>query len=142
MADVLPITFIPRKDVRPCKYVIHVHSIVCRHCGTTQTYTDGVFAVESLPPRMQSGKGVIHSVPVDQIDYNLPVDVSHELPRHTPYCQHCIATADLSHLPDPRNTEEWKRQYSPSWVGRDQPAAAKATSRNRKSPTIDDLLNI
>ena len=142
---VFPITFINSKDVLPRKYIVHLHSQLCRNCGTLHEWSQ-TYAFNEMLSRTGAGKLVIHLVPVSELSYNLPVQTYPLERKSVPVCHACAATASLSHLPDPRGTDEWNRIYAVAQApelpkfnrsggGANSPKKAKSAPK-----TIDDLL--
>ena len=134
-----PITFLPPKDVLPRKYVMHVRTVCCAACGSEAKYSEFYGQTEFLG---RTGMGVGRQfVPMDRIDYNLPIEVKQIAFSTVPVCHACVGTIDLSAKPDPRGTDDYKRLYAPSWAGTAAPATGK-TKSPAKPKTIDDLLDI
>jgi hypothetical protein len=135
----MPISFLPGKEILPRRYILHKHTKVCVHCNREHSYTN-IYAWNEMLSRTGAGAMIRHLVPIERIDYNLPIEVV-SLPFVTvPACHECVGTLDLAHLPDPRPTPEWQRQYAPSWAAAER-AASTAKSRTKAPPkTIDDLL--
>lgn len=141
MAEVLPVTFIPQKDVLPRQYVMHVHTIICAACLDEQVYTE-VYAQNEMMARTGTGKPVRHLVPIQSLEYNLPIAIEKRPFRTIPICTKCVGLTDLSAKPDPRTSADWKRQYAPDWVRLATPTEPSKGSKRQPPKTIDDLLNI
>lgn len=134
-----PITLLPSKDILPRKYVMHVRTVRCANCASESKYSEFYGHTEFLG---RTGMGIGRQfIPMDRIDYNLPIEVKQISFSTIPVCQACVGEIDLSNLPDPRGSEDYQRLYAPGWASR---AAAKAAApkSSAKPKTIDDLLDI
>lgn len=141
-AKVFPITYIDGNKVMPRRYVLHKHSTFCKNCQTSHEYPQ-LYAFREAMSRTGAGKPVIHLVPVQSIEYNLPVEVITINPRIVPMCHECVGSFDFSARPDPRSWEEWQRTYCyvPTSALRASGTTPPPRKASAKSPkTIDDLL--
>lgn len=142
-----PVSLIPQREVLPRKYVLHLHSQVCKNCGTLHEWSLA-YAFNNMSSRMGSGKLVVNLVPVESFDWNLPVEVVRAPRKVIPVCQECASTISLSHLPDPRRSVEWLQLYAvapaPVRVAESAGASINKKPKKAKSPkrslTIEDLL--
>lgn len=136
--QVLPISFLATKDVLPRRYVVHKSTTICEACKTAH-HSATVYAFNEMMSRTGAGKLVMHLVPVQKLEYNLPIEVIALPTRTVPLCHECVGITDISHLPDPRGTDEWRRIYAvaqaPEFTTRKPKAAQRSTPK-----TIDDLL--
>lgn len=129
-----PIAHLPINAIMPRRYVVHEHTQVCATCARQHKWSQ-TYAFNELRTRTGAGRNVINLVPIKAPEYNLPVELLRLPPETVAFCHECVSTLSLSHLPDPRNTEEWQRAYNiqPPEEKR-SPVAAKA------SPKIEDFL--
>lgn len=132
---VLPITLGKPHEILPRRYRIIKSTVHCKSCGTNHE-TSQVFAYNELFSRMGQ-RIIMHLTPVDEILYNLPVELVNAPVKIVPVCHECIGTASFAHLPDPTSWEKWKKIYS---VVQEAPKTARRAAATPK--TIDDLLNI
>lgn len=113
-ADVLPmpISLIPSSSFIPKEYQIHLHSQICECCKSLHEWSI-VYAFNEITTRLGSGKNIRNLVPVSHFSYNVPVRVLKVPSRPTPACHECSSTwLDLSKLPRPADTEEYKKLVS------------------------------
>jgi hypothetical protein len=137
---VVPHSLIPDKDFIPLFYVVHISTQRCSCCGTEQG-NSLVYAHNSIPGRAGM-KAVSHLVPVERFRYNVPIKVLRLAPTITPACHVCASgSLDLSHLPKPESTDEFKRHIAafqePPQAARPRPVKS---SPLKNVKTIDDLL--
>lgn len=112
-ADVLPmpISLIPSSSFIPKEYQVHLVSQRCKGCGTLHEWSR-VYAHNSITARLGSGKPISNLVPVDHFSYNVPVRLLRAPQKDVPVCHECVGQTDLSSLPRPADTEEYKRVIS------------------------------
>lgn len=140
----LPIALVPQALVLPRRYVIHRNSQRCQNCGTIHEWS-ATYAFNEMMSRTGTGKAVMNLVPITEFKYNLPIETVTLARREVPVCHECPDRLNLSHLPDPRNTDEWRRIYhfaaapvTQKRGGVTAPKPAKPAAKATK--TIDDLL--
>lgn len=136
-AEQHPISLLPEHSFIPQKYVVHLHSQRCDHCGTTHEWT-AAYAFNSLlvaSVMAAIGRRVSHLVPVSRLSYNVPVEVQRVKPTQVPACHECARSPlDLSHLPSPPKPEP-QRVFNPQAT-----ASPTAHTKDKPTKTIDDLL--
>jgi len=137
---VIPHSLIPDTGFIPLSYVVHVSQQRCSRCGSEQS-NSLAYAHNSIPARAGQ-RAVSHLVPVDRFRYNVPVKVLRLAPRTTPACAECVQeNMDLSHLPKPETTEEYRRHIAAfQQPQQKQPPRPVKASPLPKKPTIDDLI--
>jgi hypothetical protein len=145
---VLPITMLPQAGILPRRYVIHHHSTFCRNCQRVHSWPQ-TYAFNEMMTRTGSGRPVLHLIHISEINFNLPIEVKEIARREVPACHECAGTIDLKHLPDPTNTDEWRRAYAlepaPTSLLYKSPQQPTTTTKRpqgtKKSTTLDDLAN-
>lgn len=143
----MPISLLPSTSFIPREYQIHLCSQRCLACGTLHEWSRA-YAFNSITARLGSGKPISNLVPVDHFSYNVPIKLLRAPPRTIPSCHECVGQTDLSHLPRPMDTDEYKRVISayqnPGNITTPQTAKPKIASsaingKAKAKPTIDDL---
>lgn len=104
----MPISLLPSSSFIPKEYQVHLVSQKCRGCGTLHEWSR-VYAHNSITSRLGAGKGISNLVPVDHFSYNVPVRLLRAPQKDVPICHECVGLTDLSALPRPADTEEYKR---------------------------------
>jgi hypothetical protein len=144
----MPISLLPSTSFIPREYQIHLCSQRCLACGTLHEWSRA-YAFNSITARLGSGKPILNLVPVDHFSYNVPVRLLRTPARTVPACHECVGETDLSHLPRPMDTDEYKRvvaaYQTPGNVATPQTAKAPTVASSaihgakKPKPTIDDL---
>lgn len=136
----IPVSHLGSSDIIPRKYVLHKSCQRCLNCGTRHE-TSALYAYNELMLRTGGGQFVRNLVPVRAIVYNLEVEVISLRETEVSICHECVGSVDLSHLPNPRDTDAYKRIY---YIGGAEKKDAAPTSRKAPAAkavkTIDDLL--
>ena len=142
-AQILPIVSArAAASAMPKMYVLHRHSQRCATCNATHEWS-ALYVASGLQTRTGAGKLVTHLTPAARIEYNLPIMMQELEFHHIPFCHACVGSVSLSHLPDPRDTEEWRRSYTANTAPVGTPAKPDAPRRQAKPRlTINDLLDI
>jgi hypothetical protein len=127
-----PICLASPSDVAPVAYVVHNFSQTCQNCTTNHRWSE-VFALNHL--RSRSGSSFIrHLVPVQRIEWQVPVRIHALTPKAVPVCFECVDALDLSKLPVPPVPQLTVKATEGSGV-------ASASARAKKpAPTLDDIL--
>lgn len=147
----MPISLLPSTSFIPKEYQVHIHSQLCLNCNSGHEWTCS-YAFNEITARLGSGKHISNLVPVERFSYNVPVRVLRAPVKTVPACQECAReNLNLSHLPRPADTEEYKRiiaaYQQPGNIAtsetRKEPMVAKSATgaKPAKKPlTIDDLI--
>ena len=134
-----PLVMVDDQKVLPRDYIVHHRSQRCLNCGTTHEWSD-TYARNEVPANFNIGT-VQNLVPVQRFRFNLPVRHVRSEARPVPVCHECIGNVDLSHLPDPRDSEEWKAIVKRKLAQENAAIAkGKAPKKPKVAPTIDDIL--
>lgn len=141
----MPISLLPSSSFIPKEYQVHLHSQICDCCKSLHEWSV-VYAHNEITSRLGSGKNIKNLVPVDHFSYNVPVRLLKAPQRKVPSCHECSKTwLDLSDLPRPADTEEYKRVIaafqSPGNLQTEEtkkPQTASAAKKPAKS--IDDFI--
>lgn len=104
----MPISLLPSTSFIPKEYQVHLVSQRCLGCGTLHEWSR-VYAHNSITSRLGSGKAISNLVPVDKFSYNVPVRLLRAPDKNVPICHECVGTTDLSSLPRPADTAEYKK---------------------------------
>lgn len=137
---VVPIMLGKENEMLPRRYVIHKHIHKCKACGVVHTHSL-TYAYNEFLGRMGQ-RVVANLIPVNDIAYNLPIEVRTIPGRDIPVCHECVGITSFEHLPDPRLTAEWSKIYAvftESPIQRQKPGR---DTRPKAPKTIDDLLDI
>lgn len=143
---IYPIALMDERKLLPKGYIVHHRSQTCRNCGTLHEWAD-TYALHEIPPLHNAGKWVRNLTPCSEFRYNLPIHHVLIERRLVPACHECFSTADLTHLPKPQDSEEWKALVARKRAAEQAAAAAriakdlaKGVTPRKAKPTIDDIL--
>lgn len=87
------------EGVLPHAYRIVEHAQLCACCGATHRWSE-TFAVTHLKSRLEMSKYVTNLRPLDQPQYNLPIEHVKLGPVRVPFCHACNSPS-LHDLPSP-----------------------------------------
>lgn len=141
-----PLVMVDDRKILPRDYIIHKRSQRCLNCGTIHEWSD-VYARNELPPLHNLGHYVNNLVPIQGFRFNLPVRVVSIEARCVPACHECFDSLSLQHLPDPRESEEWKAIVKRKQA-QAEAAALKAEAKGRTpahakaKPSLDSMKDL
>lgn len=136
-----PLVMVDDTRILPRDYIVHHRSQRCLNCNTVHEWAD-TYARNEVPANFNIGT-VQNLVPVQRFRFNLPVRHVRIESRAVPVCHECIGSINLTHLPDPRDSEEWKlivkrkEAQAVAAAAKTKPKASKKTP-----PTIQDVLDM
>lgn len=135
-----PLVMVDDKKILPRDYIIHRRSQRCLNCGTVHEWSD-VYARNEVPPLHNMGHHVNNLVPIQGFRFNLPVRVVCIEARSVPACHECLDQLSLTHLPDPRATDEW-RAIVKRKAAAEAAAKVKPKSTKKPAPSLDTMKDL
>lgn len=135
-----PLVMIDDQKILPRDYIVHHRSQKCLNCGHIHEWCD-TYARNEVPANFNIGT-VLNLVPVQRFRFNLPIHIVKIEARPVPVCHLCKDSISLSHLPDPRDTEEWQRVVKRKQAQEASVATSKLKPKSKepkRPPSLSDI---
>lgn len=127
----------PHRDVAPTSYVVQLQVSHCK-CGATHTSTT-IWAKTWLHSRM-AHKTFPNLRPIrdpSEVVWNLPIEREQRPAIRIPFCQICLASTSLAHLPKPAapSAEQVARRLADMGIVQHEVKVTRFTDRHGREHT-------
>lgn len=129
----------PSSGPIPTSYVVYRRAQHCTNCGTLHEYVE-LYAKTHLRSSA-GGKYITNLRPLDQPEYNLPIEIMPGSTRKVPFCHECADRLSLSNLPaPPDNVRIVASHQNPNFFDKQKPATNATAKPTKSTAEILDLI--